>query len=108
MKAVHLPDPERCTKFEGVHRMDHPLAPGEYFIAECPEGHFYLHFGCPCGQGHRSAIQLESAENPFSAENRVWKWDGVREPITVHPSIHMTGCSCQWHGWLQNGEWRVA
>lgn len=102
MKAVHLPDPERCAQFD----MGVELKPGEYFIAECPEGHFYMHFGCPCGTGHRCAIALESKEQPVSGSKYVWNWNGIREPITVSPSIYQGEFACKWHGWLQNGEWR--
>ena len=88
--------------------MSEPLAPGEYFIAECPPGHFYLHFGCPCGAGHRTAVPIKEKLEAADANKNIWWWNGKREGITVNPSLNLVYEPCKWHGWLENGEWRLA
>lgn len=88
--------------------MDQTLAPGEYFIAECPVGRFYMHFGCPCGTGHRTAIPIKAGLDSGDANKNIWWWNGKRDDITLNPSIFLTYEPCKWHGYLENGEWRLA
>ena len=34
-----------------------------------------------------------------------WKVTGTGfEDLTLHPSVHLSGPGCGWHGWIKNGE----
>lgn len=96
LKATHKPDPERCSK----HTTESLVSPGDYFIAECPEGNYYIKYMCPCGCGKPDSIPIG---NFFEGS---WKWNGDRENITLTPSI-LRHQVCGWHGFLTNGYWET-
>lgn len=69
-----------------------------------------ISFDCPCGQcGERCYL---SFENPIDGGEKIGNvtWYRVGETfenMTLTPSIQRMG-KCRWHGFLTNGEFRVA
>lgn len=63
-----------------------------------------LGFQCPCGCGKPGALPLyREGEQPI--QRPAWLWDGNKDAPTLTPSVQRTHV-CNWHGFLQSGEWR--
>jgi len=59
-----------------------------------------IQFICPCGCGNESYMNL----NENNGHPR-WTLTGSLDEPTLAPSVHQTGMSCKWHGWLRKGRW---
>ncbi len=63
-------------------------------------------FRCPCGCGREGYLPIR-AEGHARTQTPEWEWNGSEDAATLRPSVLQIG-GCCWHGWLTDGEWRVA
>ena len=81
--------------------------PGEFQFCDqygSGEKDVALVFMCPCGCSEPGALDIR---RPGFVERPSWVWDGNKEAPTLLPSIQRNS-NCRWHGFLENGIWRLA
>ena len=88
---------------DNIFQEEHESTPGAGQFLEDQSGKVTsLAFICPCGCGRTRCIQVSEPLNG-SHGRRIWGWNGDREKPTVRPSILDVG-SCEYHGWLTDGQ----
>jgi hypothetical protein len=80
------------------------LPPGAIAFIPKDEPEFLM-FRCPCGCGLPGSLRLKGEYS--------WEWNGSQEAPTCRPSVGFYGHNQRseghhWHGWLTDGEWRLA
>jgi hypothetical protein len=94
--------PLKATLVDDIDAPDAPAGAIKFTPEDDPS---YLQFRCPCGCGLPGGLTLKG-EQP-------WSWNGSRERATCTPSVgfygrNRRGDGFHWHGFLTDGEWRLA
>lgn len=92
----------KATLVDDINAPDVPAGAIAFYPPESP---VYLQFRCPCGCGLPGSLRLQ--------EPNAWTWNGSRDAPTCTPSVGFYGRNQRseghhWHGWLTDGEWRLA
>ena len=74
----------------------------------CNEGLHWWSHARDCNADRMKGEPCKTGEKP--GQSSCWTWTGTVEgnDLTATPSLFASGAQCNWHGFLTNGEMRVA